>query len=160
MYGVVGAVDGPFVKIEALATTESLTVTEYYADQKVSGLNIQATASANYRFISVSIMCLDPQMTSPPSLVRRHGTSRRLRAGFFLEERLLTPYPGKGLREEYDLFNFYLSQQRIAVEQSFGFIVQTWGILWKPLRSAFAARERIQRALQRMTEVARVLPPK
>ena len=44
-------------------------------------------------------------------------------AAFPLSEKLLTPYAGKGLAEEYDVFNIHLSQLRINVEQSFGILV-------------------------------------
>ena len=61
-------------------------------------------------------------------------------AAYPLSEKLLTPYPGKRLPRDLDSFNFHLSQLRIKIEQSFGILVSTWGILWKPLRLQFAGR--------------------
>ena len=48
------------------------------------------------------------------------------------------------------MFNFYLSQLRIIVEQSFGILVQTWGILWRPLIVSFAGRADLIAALFRL----------
>ena len=136
MYGVVGAVDGLFVKTEAPATTDTLNITEYYAAQKKAfGLNVQAVASSEYRFLSVSIKC--PGSVNDYSVFTRSRAwelTRRLPPGFYLvgdaaypvDERLLTPYPGKRLKEGHDVFNYFLSQQRMVVEQSFGILVQTW----------------------------------
>ena len=68
-------------------------------------------------------------------------------AAYPLSDHLLTPYPGQGLSPEKDSFNFYLSQLRVKVEQSFGILVQRWGILWRPLRVAFDGRPKLIRAL-------------
>ena len=51
-------------------------------------------------------------------------------AGHVCSDKLLTPYPGKGLDSELDAYNFFQSQLRIRVEQSFGLLVGRWGILW------------------------------
>lgn len=45
-------------------------------------------------------------------------------AAYPLSDKLLTPYPGKGLAPEYDSFNFHPSQLRVKAEQSFGILVQ------------------------------------
>jgi len=68
-------------------------------------------------------------------------------AAYPLSDHLLTPYPGQGLSPEKDSFNLYLSQLRVKVEQSFGILVQRWGILWRPLRVAFDRRPKLIRAL-------------
>jgi hypothetical protein len=41
------------------------------------------------------------------------------------------------LSKERDAFNFMLSQQRQAVERTFGLLYSRWGILWRPLRVKF-----------------------
>ena len=71
-------------------------------------------------------------------------------AAYPLAENLLTPYPGKRLDADRDVFNFYLSQLRMTVEQSFGILVQTWGILWKPLRVKFTGRADVVNAVFRL----------
>jgi hypothetical protein len=51
----------------------------------------------------------------------------------------LVPWPitKNGLSKEKDAFNFMLSQQRQAVERTFGILYSRWGILWRPLRVKF-----------------------
>ncbi|CAN0024068.1 unnamed protein product [Pylaiella littoralis] len=61
--------------------------------------------------------------------------------------KLLTPYPGKDLPNGEDAFNFFLSQLRVKIEQSFGILVSTWGILWRPLRVQYAGRGDLVTAL-------------
>lgn len=45
----------------------------------------------------------------------------------------LTPRPSRSLNAHWHCFNFWLSSARIIIEQSFGFLVSRWGILWKTL---------------------------
>jgi len=50
-------------------------------------------------------------------------------------EHLLTPFSGDKKRDPCkDAYNFYLSQLRIRVEQTFGFMTTKWQILRKPLQ--------------------------
>ncbi|CAM9315284.1 unnamed protein product, partial [Ascophyllum nodosum] len=158
--GVVGAVDGLFVRTEAPATTESLNTNEYYSDQKKGfGFNVQAIAGPNYRFMSLTVQ--NPGSTNDFSAFTRSAAwklTQKLPPGYFvigdaaypLAENLLTPYPGKRLDADRDVFNFYLSQLRMTVEQSFGILVQTWGILWKPLRVKFTGRADVVNAVCRL----------
>ncbi|CAB1097557.1 unnamed protein product [Ectocarpus sp. CCAP 1310/34] len=53
---------------------------------------------------------------------------------------LLTPYPGRLLPPGEDSCNFHLSHLRVKIEQGFGILVSTWGILWRPLRVQFGGR--------------------
>ena len=57
-----------------------------------------------------------------------------------ISEKFLPPYPGKILPKDQDSFNFYLSQLRVKIEQSFGILVPTCGILRRPLSVGFAGR--------------------
>ena len=160
MAGVVAAVDGLFVQTIAPAPTESLNSTEYYSDQKKGyGFNVQAMATADYKFVSMTVK--NPGATNDFAAFTRSQAwelTKKLPPGYFvvgdaaypLCEQLLTPYPGRGLGKDYDVFNFYLSQQRIIVEQTFGILVQTWGILWRPLRVQFAGRSDLIAALFRL----------
>lgn len=62
-----------------------------------------------------------------------------LDAAFACTEQELVPWPvtKNGLCEDKDAFNFMLSQQRQAVERTFGLLYSRWGILWRPLRVKF-----------------------
>jgi hypothetical protein len=42
--------------------------------------------------------------------------------------RILTPYDGRGLTRTEDTFKFFLSSCRITVEQTFGIIVDRFGV--------------------------------
>jgi hypothetical protein len=46
-------------------------------------------------------------------------------------DQLLTPYPGRGLGEWKDSFNYWLSHSRQCIERAFGMLVQRWGIFWR-----------------------------
>jgi len=46
----------------------------------------------------------------------------------------LTPWKGRNLSSEKDVFNYYLSLQRLVVERVLGLLVQRWGIFWRALR--------------------------
>jgi hypothetical protein len=62
-----------------------------------------------------------------------------LDAAFACTEQELVPWPvtRNGLSQDKDAFNFKLSQQRQAVERTFGLLYSRWGILWRPLRVKF-----------------------
>ena len=54
---------------------------------------------------------------------------------FVCSENLLTPFSGLDEDEPAkDAFNFYLSQLRICIEQTFGMMTTKWRILCRPLQ--------------------------
>jgi hypothetical protein len=54
-------------------------------------------------------------------------------AAYPTSERVITPYPGKALREIEDSFNFYQSRLRINIECTFGILWKRFLILQSPL---------------------------
>jgi hypothetical protein len=50
---------------------------------------------------------------------------------FACHDQLLTPFPGRGLGEWKDSFNYWLSHSRQCIERAFGMLVQRWGIMWR-----------------------------
>jgi hypothetical protein len=62
-----------------------------------------------------------------------------LDSAFACTEQELVPWPTPkhGLSPDKDAFNWKLSQQRQAVERTFGLMYARWGILWRPLRVNF-----------------------
>jgi hypothetical protein len=55
-------------------------------------------------------------------------------AAYTLTTSLLTPFSGGDMKEKKnDIFNFYLSQLRIKIEQSFGLMVNKWRVFKKPV---------------------------
>ena len=61
-------------------------------------------------------------------------------AAYPIIDKFLTPYTGKSLPNDLDSFHIYLSQLRAKIEQLFGILVSTWGILWGPPSVGFAGR--------------------
>lgn len=57
---------------------------------------------------------------------------------FVCTNQLLVPYGGKHLGRWKDSFNYHLSAMRQCIERSFALLVNRWGILWRPLRCAYA----------------------
>ena len=54
---------------------------------------------------------------------------------YMCTETLLTPFSGNEKKDpEKDAFNFYLSQLRIRIEQTFGLMTNKWRILRQPLQ--------------------------
>lgn len=49
-------------------------------------------------------------------------------------DRVLVPFSDRGLSDEQDAFNFYQRSCRITVDQTFGMIVNKFGILWTPIQ--------------------------
>jgi hypothetical protein len=83
------------------------------------GLNIQAACDAKCRFIFLSIRC--PGGTGDSKAF--YGT----RLDTCLKSTLLIPYSGSDMRYPHkDVFNFYLTQLRIKIEQAFGMMVNKW----------------------------------
>jgi hypothetical protein len=50
-----------------------------------------------------------------------------------LADKVLTPWPGRGLGRWKDAFNYLLSHSRQSIERAFGMVIQRWGIFWRKL---------------------------
>lgn len=157
---VVAAVDGLFVRTLAPTAKDTANVLAYYSGSKAAyGINVQAMCNADYRFCGVSIIC--PGSTNDWMAWNRSSLAKAVArlpskfhiigdAAYPISEKVLTPYPGKNLPAGEDAFNFYLSQLRVKIEQSFGILVSRWGILWRPLRVQFSGRADLITALFRL----------
>jgi DDE superfamily endonuclease len=109
---------------------------------------IQAICDSKYRFMIASALC--PGSThdsvvfavSSLSTFLQRSPNDGLPQGFFVaadeayscSDRVLTPWPGRGLPCEKDCFNFWLSSARIHIEQSFGMLVGRRGVVWRRIR--------------------------
>lgn len=154
---VVAAVDGLFVKAQAPTPKDTANVLAYYSGSKSGyGLNVQAMCTADYRFSCVSAIA--PGATNDWVAWDRSALKGKVNglpkpfhiigdAAYPISDQLLTPYPGKRLPPGEDSFNFHLSQLRVNIEQSFGILVGTWGMLWRPLRVQFRGRDDLVTAL-------------
>jgi len=107
------------------------------------GINVQAVCDSRCRYTYIS--CGIPGWTGESRAF--YGTAlsdflQDIPCGFYivadsaytLSSSLLVPYTGSDKnRKENDVFNFYLSQLRINIEQALGLPVNNWRIFKKPI---------------------------
>ena len=67
---------------------------------------------------------------------------------------MLTPWSGRNLPVDKDAFNFYQNRMRINIECAFDFLVQRWGVLWRPLRIKTLKVPRVIMALLVLNNIA------
>ena len=140
--GCVGAMDGLIVKIKAPSLKDDSHPMRFFVYRKhCYGLNVQAMSDAEYRFTWAQI---DTSGTSSDYLALfitklfKDLVARKLPADLHIigddayccEDWFLTPCTDTH-------YNFYLSQLRITIEQSFGILVRRWGVLWRPMECKF-----------------------
>ena len=141
MDGVVGAVDGVIIKI----TKPAYNGTQYYSRKGFYGFNVQAVCDAERRIVYLAIS--SSGSTHDSTAFKATKLYAKMEAGKLADEfylvgddaysscrQILCPYPGRGLDQRCDAFNFYQSRTRIAIECTFGELVGRWGVLWRPLR--------------------------
>ncbi|CAN0265310.1 unnamed protein product, partial [Discosporangium mesarthrocarpum] len=156
----VGAVDGFFIRIHKPRVKEHPAPAWFYSGHKKGfGLNLQEIFDAHYIFTAGCISC--PGSTNDRTAWNMSNIKSKVEMlpdGYYIigdsayppSDRLLTPYPGTYLCPGEDAFNFFHSQPRIKVEQAFGILVMTWGILWKPLRLSIRDTRIIVHACMRL----------
>ena len=146
--GCVGALDGWLCRIRVPSSSEVVKVQSYFSGHyQCYGLNVQATCDGSCRFTSLSVLC--PGGTSDSKAFyasHTYDSVQDLPDGFFvvgdnayvLSPTLLIPYSGNDKKNSTkDAFNFFLSQLRIRIEQSFGLLVTKWRVFKKPLEVKF-----------------------
>lgn len=107
-------------------------------------MNIQAVCDSKCRFVSVSVC--SPGGTNDLTAFRNallHDIHQQLPLGYYLvgdnayvcSERMITPFKGVEKDDPHkDAFNYFLSEIRIRIEMTFGFLTNKWRILWEPLK--------------------------
>jgi hypothetical protein len=142
--GCVGALDGWLCRIKVPSKAETMNVASYFSGHyQTYGVNVQATCDACGRFTSISILCPggtgDSKAFAASSLQQYvaglpQGFYMAADNAYTLSDTLLIPYSGVDkLDPSKDVFNFYLSQLRIRIEQAFGLLVSKWRIFKKAL---------------------------
>jgi hypothetical protein len=142
--GCIGALDGWLCRIKVPSASYTMNVASYFSGHYQSyGVNVQATCDAACRFTSISVLCpggTGDSKAFAASFVQQYVSL--LPRGFYmaadnayaLSDTLLIPYCGVDkLDPSKDVFNFYLSQLCIRIEQAFGLLVSKWNIFKKPL---------------------------
>ena len=93
----------------------------------------QAICDAQYRIIAWTMNC--PGSQNDRTAFKFSGFSKvlkKLPEGYFVvgdaaypaSDRMLVPFPGTRLSVSQDVFNYYQSQCRMAIEQTFGIMVR------------------------------------
>jgi len=141
----VGVIDGHHLEIEVPPKDVVGNVRSYYSGHyKTYGVNVQAIADYNSRFLYVAV--------AGPGSMNDNDAARESEALFLVEsvpfpyviigdcayvptERMVPTYGGiYATRKNNDSFNYYASQLRTRVEMAFGLMSEKWGILWRPLK--------------------------
>ncbi|CAB4014818.1 Hypothetical predicted protein [Paramuricea clavata] len=65
---------------------------------------------------------------------------------FPFKTRLMKPYPGKGLSESQNVFNYRLSRCRRTIENAFGIYAARWRIFRHPIRASISTVDAIVKA--------------
>lgn len=134
MDGVVRSYRRIVVEIAASATSVPRPTLVLLRGEDGCGINVQATATASYRFSGVTAKHSGVANKFTAYIRSSFPTATAaLSSVFYIVgdasypplEKVLSPYAGKGLAEKYDVFNFRLGQLRIIMEQSFGTLFQT-----------------------------------
>jgi hypothetical protein len=135
--GCDGALDGWLCRIRVPSSSEVIKVQSYFSGHyQCYGLNVQVTCDASCRFTSLSVLCPGGTPDSKTFYASHtYNSVQDLPDGFFvvgdnayvLSPMLLIPYSGNEKKNSTkDAFNFFLSQLRIHIEQSFGLLVTKW----------------------------------
>ena len=159
MHSSPGAVDGLAVRIRGPSRDECENPASYFNRKGFFSVNLQAICDRKRRFRLASIKCCGSTHDSTAWACSEISTiaAKLAKLGLWiagddaypLSEWLITPYPGKGIPDEEDNFNFYQSSIRInigessptmpimtsplAAECAFGMLIRRWGILRRSL---------------------------
>lgn len=141
-YGVVGCIDGWLCTHNAPKGVRN-PLDYFNGHYQCMGTNVQAICDAQLRFIYVAFAApgktndvqafrkLDSLHSWQQEIVSRHGPKYFLLGdnAYTLNDSLLIPYSGASRRDKQkDSFNFFLSEQRIRIEMTFGLLSSKWRI--------------------------------
>ncbi|CAN0371733.1 unnamed protein product, partial [Pylaiella littoralis] len=143
----VGAMDGLFVRTIRPTTRDTAEPNSYYSGHKKGfGMNFQRICDAEFRIIITAWTMNSPGCQNDRTAFKFSGFEQLLQdlppdyfilgdAAYPASDRVLVPYPGTNLPTFHDAFNFWQSQGRISIEQTFVIMVSpdVWGILWRPM---------------------------
>ncbi|CDF36756.1 unnamed protein product [Chondrus crispus] len=138
--GCCGALDGIAIKIKEPSRIEVPNSSSYYNRKGFFALNVQAICDSFYRCTYVGCLAAGSthdstaySITSLAALLAKSDSGLHQRYwvaaddAYTCSERLLTPWPGRGLSTAKDCFNYWQSSARIFIEQAFGMLVARWG---------------------------------
>jgi hypothetical protein len=148
MWGCVTAIDGWVARTRQPFSWEVQDVKAYYNRHGFFGLVVLAGCDARCRFTMFS--CKNTGSTNDVIAWELSQLSTAIGEGLLPEEfyligdeafintdQFLVPYSGRGIGVWKDSFNFHLSVMRQCIERSFAYLVNRWGILWRPIKCSF-----------------------
>lgn len=142
--GCVGCIDGVLIGIRSPSIRDVPNARDYFSGHyQKYGINVQAVCDHAYRFLWLGVHgpggCSDLvcyQRSSISTMVDELPPSSYIIGdnAYPVSEHLLTPFSGSQKENVWnDSFNFYLSQVRIKIEQTFGIFLNRWGLFQRPL---------------------------
>lgn len=140
--GCVAAVDGLLIQIEK--PEPRCNPREFFTRKGFYAVPVQAVVDSHNRFIACSAICAGSTHDSVAlelSSIGKYLKDGLLKIGFWIagddaysvSENLIVPISRAVTSVVQDGFNFFHSSHRIHVEQAFGILKKSWGILWRPL---------------------------
>lgn len=149
--GCFGALDGLTIKIKEPSLLGAPIPASYFNRKGFFAVNMQAMCDHLYRFIFVSLKTPSSshdsmafQVSALAEFLKRKENCLPLGRwvvcdnAYVCGEKLLAPWSGRQLSIYKDCFNFWLSFARIMIEQAFGIVLGTCGILWRPLKTSLS----------------------
>ena len=160
----IGAIDGKHIAMECPRGTG----TQYHCYKGFFSQVLLAVCDANYCFTVLDVgnygsnndagvlsnskmgKYLKGKKFSVPTPEKLHGCSLEKTPYFLvgdeifsLSDWLMKPYPGRGLNEEEQVFNYRLSRARRVIENTFGILSARWRIFRRPIRACPETVEKI-----------------
>jgi hypothetical protein len=144
--GTVAAGDGIiFRRTKPAAADVDGNVRSFFTRKGFWGHALQAFCDGNCKFLHISQrVCASTHdgtayvLTGIAEIIRQGKLNPRwhivLDEAYKCSEQELSPWKGKQLSPEKDVFNYYLSLHRQVIERAFGILVARWGIFWRPLK--------------------------
>lgn len=134
--GCVGAIDGLAIRIEGPSEKDCSNPRTYFNRKHFFSVNLQAMCDSKRRFRWMSFMC--PGSTHDATAFACSGFEKQTEAlvalgcwiaaddAYPVSEHFITPFPGIGIPEDEDNFNFYQSRLQIVIECAFGMLVRRY----------------------------------
>jgi hypothetical protein len=147
--GLVMVMDGMAVRTRAPFENEVSKRKDYRFRKGGFAIIALAGCDADARFISATAnhsgSTNDIIAWNNSNLCKAVEYDRRLPAKYFFigveaftnSSQFLSPWPGRGLDQYKDSFNYWLSHSRQIVERAFRMLTQCWGIFWRIFTFSF-----------------------
>ena len=139
-------------------------VRSFFTRKGFWGHAVQAFCDGNCKFVHVSQkVCASTHdgtayvVTGISNIIREGKLNKKwhivLDEAYKCTNQELSPWKGKHLPLDKDVFNYYLSLHRQVIERAFGLLVARWGIFWRALRYSQAQIELIVQVCMKLHNI-------